>query len=263
MYINYYICVVVDQSAANYDRGNKEMVMNSSLASSFGLTEPVNSNSSGATVQRVYDDLRRRIISMQLPPDTTLSRAELTDTYQVSQTPIREAMQLLKQEGLVRIYPQSKTVVTRIDVPQIHEAHFLRVALETEVVRRLAVLDNAQLVTRARSIIRMQEAVAEDPDQLAVFQELDELFHQTLFAGVSRSGLHLLVRERSGHLDRIRRLHLPEKGKAQGTLAGHVAIVDALAAGSEDGAVKAMRDHLSRTIAKIEDLRGIYPDYFA
>lgn len=237
--------------------------MNSSLASSFGLPEPLLPNCTGSTVQRVYDDLRRRIISMQLPPDTTLSRAELTDTYEVSQTPIREAMQLLKQEGLVRIYPQSKTVVTRIDVPQIHEAHFLRVALETEVVRRLATLDNASLVTRARSIIRMQQAVADDPDQLPVFQELDELFHQTLFAGVSRSGLHMLVRERSGHLDRIRRLHLPEKGKAAGTIQGHVDIVDALVARSEQGAVNAMRDHLSRTIAKIEDLRQIYPNYFA
>ncbi|SMO83464.1 GntR family transcriptional regulator [Paracoccus laeviglucosivorans] len=237
--------------------------MNSSLASSFGLPEPLMPNTTGATVQRVYDDLRRRIISLQLPPDTTLSRAELTETYEVSQTPLREAMQLLKQEGLVRIYPQSKTVVTRIDVPQIHEAHFLRVALETEVVRRLASMDNASLVTRARSIIRMQEAVADDPEQLAVFQELDELFHQTLFAGVSRSGLHMLVRERSGHLDRIRRLHLPEKGKAAGTIAGHVAIIDALADRSPQGAVDAMRDHLSRTISKVEDLRQIHPGYFA
>ncbi|MFH5776601.1 GntR family transcriptional regulator [Paracoccus broussonetiae] len=237
--------------------------MNSSLASTFGFSEPHAGTLAGGTVQRVYDDLRRRIISLQLPPDTTLTRSDLTETYEVSQTPIREAMQLLKQEGLVRIYPQSRTVVTRIDIPQIHEAHFLRVALETEVVRRLADTDNATVVNRSRTLIRMQQAVADDPEQLVVFQELDELFHQTLFAGVDRSGLHMLVRGRSGHLDRIRRLHLPEKGKAQGTIAGHVAIVDALADRSARGAVDAMRDHLSRTIAKIEDLRQLYPDYFA
>ncbi|MDT1064261.1 GntR family transcriptional regulator [Paracoccus sp. CPCC 101403] len=237
--------------------------MNSSLASTFGFSEPHAGTLAGGTVQRVYDDLRRRIISLQLPPDTTLTRSDLTETYEVSQTPIREAMQLLKQEGLVRIYPQSRTVVTRIDIPQIHEAHFLRVALETEVVRRLADTDNATVVNRSRTLIRMQQAVADDPEQLVVFQELDELFHQTLFAGVDRSGLHMLVRGRSGHLDRIRRLHLPEKGKAQGTIAGHVAIVDALADRSAGGAVDAMRDHLSRTIAKIEDLRQLYPDYFA
>ena len=95
--------------------------MTVSLASTFGLSDLHAASLSGGTVQRVYEDLRKRIITLDLPPDTTLSRSELTDTYEVSQTPIREAMQLLKQEGLVRIYPQSKTVVTRIDVPQIYE----------------------------------------------------------------------------------------------------------------------------------------------
>lgn len=233
--------------------------MNSSLAPTFGLTNPA---LAAGTVQRVYDDLRNRIITLKLPPDTPLTRSELTDTYEVSQTPIREAMQLLKQEGLVKIFPQSRTVVTRIDVSQLREAHFLRVALETEVVRQLAIEGDASVAARARSIIRMQEAVADDIEQLSVFQELDELFHQTLFAGVGRSGLHLLVRERSGHLDRVRRLHLPERGKAQSTLAGHHAIVDALAERSATGAETAMRDHLSRTIAKVDELREAYPDFF-
>ncbi|HVH02866.1 MAG TPA: GntR family transcriptional regulator [Amaricoccus sp.] len=237
--------------------------MNTSLASTFGLTEPGALPVTGGTVQRVYDDLRRRIITLELPPDTTLSRADLTEAYEVSQTPIREAMQLLKQEGLLRIYPQSRTVVTRIDVPQIHEAHFLRVALETEVCRRLAIEGHPSVVTRARSIIRLQEAVADEPEQLAMFQELDEVFHQTLFAGIKRSGLHQLVRERSGHLERVRRLHLPEQGKIRSILAGHHAVVAAIAARDETAAVAAIRDHLSKTVAKLEELRQEFPHYFA
>lgn len=237
--------------------------MTVSLASTFGLSDLHAASLSGGTVQRVYEDLRKRIITLDLPPDTTLSRSELTDTYEVSQTPIREAMQLLKQEGLVRIYPQSKTVVTRIDVPQIYEAHFLRVALESEVCRRLASEGDPGVVTRARSIIRMQEAVADDPDQMAIFQELDELFHQTLFVGLNRGGLHQLVRERSGHLERVRRLHLPEQGKVLNILAGHRAIVEGIASGDENQAVKAIRDHLSQTVARVEALRPEFPHYFA
>jgi DNA-binding GntR family transcriptional regulator len=237
--------------------------MNTSLAATFGLTEPGALPVTGGTVQRVYDDLRRRIVTLELPPDTTLSRADLTEAYEVSQTPIREAMQLLKQEGLLRIYPQSRTVVTRIDVPQIHEAHFLRVALETEVCRRLAIEGHPSVVTRARSIIRLQEAVADEPEQLAMFQELDEIFHQTLFAGIRRSGLHRLVRERSGHLERVRRLHLPEQGKIRSILAGHHVIVAAIAAHDEAAAVAAIRDHLNKTVAKLEELRLEFPHYFA
>ncbi|MGO4137031.1 GntR family transcriptional regulator [Rhizobium brockwellii] len=240
--------------------------MNSRFASTFGLTAPGFPVVAGSTVQRVYDDLRKRIVTIQLPPDTTLSRTELTETYEVSQTPIRDALQLLKHEGLVRIYPQSRTVVTRIDVLQIYEAHFLRVALETEVCRRLATDPDPDpsVITRARSIIKMQSAVADadDADQISIFQELDELFHQTLFAGAKRSSLHQLIRERSGHLERIRRLHLPEKGKIVSILDGHHAIIDAIAARNEQGAVDAIREHLSQTVAKVEDLRKEFPDYF-
>lgn len=236
--------------------------MNSSLAATFGLVDNARALTGNGTAQRVYDSLRQRIITLELPPESTLSRTDLSDTYDVSQTPIREAMQRLKQDGLVRIYPQSKTVVTRIDVPQIYEAHFLRVALETEVVRRLAEKCEPSTLTRARSIIKMQEAVADDPGQLAIFQELDELFHQTLFAGLGRSGLHELVRERSGHLERVRRLHLPEQGKILNILEGHRRIIDAIAAQNPDEAIAAIRDHLSRTVARVEDLRREFPDYF-
>ena len=91
------------------------------------------------TAARIYNDLRVRIINFDLKPDTPLSRKELSANYGVSQTPIREALQRLEQEGLVRIFPQSKTVVTRIDQSELREAHFLRVALETEVAQRISV----------------------------------------------------------------------------------------------------------------------------
>ncbi|WP_136685365.1 GntR family transcriptional regulator [Falsirhodobacter xinxiangensis] len=228
-----------------------------------GLAPMDLSPSGGGTVQRVYDSLRQRIITLELPPETTLSRTELTQTYDVSQTPIREALQRLQQDGLVRIYPQSRTLVTRIEVPQIYEAHFLRVALETEVVRGLAQYGSDDVAVRAASIIRMQEAIADDAAQLRMFQELDELFHQTLFIGLGRIGLHQLIRARSGHLERLRRLHLPEAGKIRDILAGHHEIVRAIQDRNPDRAEAAMREHLSRTVSKVEELRREYPQFFA
>ncbi|WP_134679051.1 GntR family transcriptional regulator [Paracoccus ravus] len=217
---------------------------------------------SGSTVQRIYEDLRQRIIDFDLPPEMTLARNDLTEAYGISQTPLREALQKLHAEGLVRIYPQSRTVVTRIDIPQIYEAHFLRVALECEVARGLALASDPELVTRARSIIRMQEVVAQDPNQVSMFQELDEVFHNTLFSGLGRSPLHRLIRERSGHLERARRLHNAQ-GRVSSIIAGHMAVVDAIEAGNAEAATQAMRAHLGGTISHLEALRGEYPDYFA
>src|SRR3546814_6143369 len=145
--------------------------------------------------QRIYDDLRSRIVSLELPPGTTLSRGALAKHYDVSLTPIREAMQRLEQDGLIRIFPQSKTVVTKIDVAQLYEAHFLRVAVESEVARRLAsapdlALLKPALLKKAKAILALQETLAGNLEEIGLFNELDEAFHQTLFAGVDQLNLH-------------------------------------------------------------------------
>ncbi|MDS9469776.1 GntR family transcriptional regulator [Paracoccus sp. MBLB3053] len=234
--------------------------MTKTLLSAFSAAET--GTAAGGTVQRVYGDLRQRIIAFELPPDMTLDRHELTEHYGVSLTPLREALQKLHLEGLVRVYPQSRTVVTRIDIPQIYEAHFLRTALECEVARNLALKPDPDLITRARSIIRMQEVVAQDPGQVTMFQELDEVFHNTMFAALGRGALHQLIRERSGHLERARRLHNAQ-GRVASIISGHLAVVDEIEKGDPDAAVSAMRRHLGGTISQVEKLRSRHPDYFS
>lgn len=225
-------------------------------------SEPTRRMSASA---RIYDDLRQRILSLELPPGTSLLRAELADKYEVSQTPLRDALQRLEQDGLVQIFPQSRTLVTRIDIPKIHEAHFLRVALETEVVRHLARLEPAQrdrTVARARSVMEMQRAVTTEPDQLRLFQELDEYFHRVLFEALDRDSLHSLIRSRSGHLDRVRRLQVHSAGKIESILAGHEAILAGVASGDEAAAMAAMRDHLRKAPNWVDEFRASHRDYF-
>ncbi|KAA2315006.1 GntR family transcriptional regulator [Pseudooceanicola sediminis] len=211
---------------------------------------------------RIYDDLRQRILSLELPPGTNLLRTELATKYQVSQTPLRDALQRLEQDGLVQIFPQSRTLVTRIDIPLIHEAHFLRTALETEVVRQLARTGAAETVARGRSVLEMQRSVAGDRSQLRLFQELDEYLHRVLFDGLDRSSLHGLIRSRSGHLDRVRRLQVHSKAKIQSILEGHAAILDGIEARDEVAAMAAMRGHLRKSPDWVEEFRALNAEYF-
>src|SRR3546814_16243913 len=82
--------------------------------------------------QRIYDDLRARIVSLELPPGTTLSRGALAKHYDVSLTPIREAMHRLWQDGLIRTSPQPKEVVPQQDVAAPEEAPVLSAAPQNE-----------------------------------------------------------------------------------------------------------------------------------
>ncbi|PCJ82434.1 MAG: GntR family transcriptional regulator [Hyphomicrobiales bacterium] len=215
-----------------------------------------------STASRVYDDLRQRIVDMTLPPDTTLARTDLSNEYEVSQTPIREAMQRLELDGLVKIFPQSRTIVTRIDIRQLFEAHFLRIALESELVRRLAIDKNPDLVTRLKTIIQMQEAVVDSPHEVVLFHELDEAFHQTMFNSAGQPGLYNLAKSKGGHLSRVRRLDLPREGKSRAILKGHIAILKAISDGDPEKSQVAIRDHLTGTVARIDLLQKEYPNYF-
>lgn len=212
--------------------------------------------------QRVYDDLRERIVSLELPPGTTLSRTELAQRYDVSLTPIREAMQRLEQDGLIRIFPQSKTVVTKIDVAQLYEVHFLRVAVECEVARRLAESPDSAPSKKARAILAMQETLVGNLEEIDLFNELDEAFHLTLFAGVGQLNLHAMLKAKAGHLSRVRRLDLPKAGKMRSIMKAHWAVLEAIEAGDPLAAQEAMREHLAGTVKRIEEMRREHPDYF-
>ncbi|MBX2804566.1 MAG: GntR family transcriptional regulator [Hyphomicrobiales bacterium] len=217
---------------------------------------------SGSTATRIYEHLRNRIISMELEPDTTLSRIELAREYGVSQMPVREAMQRLEQDGLIRIYPQSKTIVARIDTLELQENQFLRIALEIEVARRLAEQRNEATVKQAGMIIKMQESILDDLSEIQLFNDLDRQFHSALFDGVGMKTLHQMILSKLGHLARCQRLELPLIGKRRDILNSHKAIVEAIHNGAPVKAVKAMRTHLTGTISRIESLRKAYPDYF-
>ncbi|WP_274426436.1 GntR family transcriptional regulator [Chelativorans sp. YIM 93263] len=211
---------------------------------------------------RVYMGLRRRIVSLELPPGLTLDRSALAERYKVSQSPLREAIMRLEQEALVISYPQSRTVVTRIDPARVREEHFLRSSVESEVVRQLSEMDDTTATKKARGILRMQEALSEDVEQTALFRQLDDAFHEALFAGVNQVNLHRHIVSRWGHLTRVRSLDLPKQGKMRAVLEGHRAVLDAIEAGDGAAAGAAMRAHLSGTVERIADLKREHPDYF-
>jgi DNA-binding GntR family transcriptional regulator len=215
--------------------------------------------------QQVYADLRRRIISLDLPPDRPLSRVELSEYYQISQTPLREALQKLGEEGLVETYPQSRTEVSRIDVAQIYEAQFLRKAVEADIVARLAGDPHkANLAAAQESHGRLARSW-ERQQSFEEFAELDRQFHRDLYTAAGLASLIQLVETRCGQLDRIRRLHLQSFNdrKPEKVVMDHQAILDAILRSDVEGAQKAMRDHLTGTIGRIDVLRANSPDYFS
>jgi len=228
------------------------------IKASDDLTAP---NQQGTAAARVYARLRARIISLELLPDTVLSRAEIAKDHQVSQSPVREAILKLEQEGLVVSYPQSKTLVTRIDTEQAREAQFLRISVEIEVAKTLAKAGNPDLLLPTIRVLKMQKMAGEDHD-IPEFTALDRLFHLSLFQAAGVASLWHLISGRSGHIDRLRTLNLPDPGKMAQVLELHERILAAIAAGDHEEVEMQVREHLSGTMASIPAIMEAHPDYF-
>lgn len=210
---------------------------------------------------QVFERLRDMILSLELTPGTVLSRADLAAQFGLSQTPIRDALIKLGEEGLVDIFPQHATVVSRIDAAAAAQAQFLRRAIETEVVRTLAGQADAALIAQLRAQVDVQTALTGSSAYLE-FIEADRAFHRLMYEAAGVPDLFDLVRQRSGHVDRLRMLNLPSLGKQRTIVRDHRRIVDAIASADAEAAQAGLREHLSGTLRQIDAIRRDHPDYF-
>lgn len=215
--------------------------------------------SRSASVQ-VYEHLRELIVTLALQPGATLSRSELADYFNVSLTPIRDALSRLDEERLVEVFPQHVTRVRAVDLDSAREAHFLRLSVELEMVHLLAQEANPALASHLLNLVARQQACLKQGD-LAGFSAIDLALHKALYEAAALPNLWHRIRAGSGNLDRLRRLHLPVNGKAQSILEQHTEIAHAIARGDPAQAQLWVRKHLSGTLSELDALRLRYPDF--
>jgi DNA-binding GntR family transcriptional regulator len=209
---------------------------------------------------QVFDHLRERIISLDLKPGVQLQRDELAAYFDLSSTPVRDALTRLGEEGLVDIVPKQSTAVRAIDVESARQAHFLRLSLELEIVHMLAQAPSPQFVSTLENIVS-QQALALSHRDFATFAQADQAFHRQMFVAAQAETLWHWMRRQSGQLDRLRRLHLPIKDKAANVLVDHASIVAAIAGGDAKGAQRNVRKHLSGTLTQLDTIRAEHPDW--
>src|SRR5438132_9969938 len=84
----------------------------------------------------VYDALRRAIVTGVLQPGQRVNEAEVARQMHISRGPVREAIRLLEQAGLLVSIPRRGTVVVTLSAEDVEEVYTLRADLETRAIRR-------------------------------------------------------------------------------------------------------------------------------
>ena len=212
--------------------------------------------------QRVHAELRRRIIALELPPTAPLSENDLAQELGVSRTPVHESVLLLREEGLVEVFPQQGTFVAHVDADRVRLAQFLREAIECTA---LAAVDPTKIepgcLAKLHANLAAQQR-AHDAGDADAFLEFDDEFHRLLLQLGDRDEAWPIVHQAKSHLDRARRFglvihpipHLIEQ---------HTGVVDALASGEPGAAVDRLREHLREILNDLDPIRAANPEIFA
>ncbi|MFN2745848.1 GntR family transcriptional regulator [Bacillus sp. z60-18] len=210
---------------------------------------------------QVYDWLKEDIMKFRLTPGTHISEKEISERYEVSRTPVREAFLQLSREGLLEIYPQKGTRVSLIDLHLVEEARFMRENLE-KAVAELACEDfPEQAVIELEHNLNMQQLSMKQKNYESLF-DLDEAFHKTIFDGCQKSNIWSVIQQMNVPFRRIRFLRLAADFNWDTIYSQHAAILEAIKSKQLSEARRIAEEHLQLVIVDREMLIEEFPGYF-
>ncbi len=197
------------------------------------------------TKRRIYRELRRSILMGHRRPGERVSIEELAHFYGTSITPVRDALQLLSQEGLITIRPRSGYFVTRLTLKQLRDLLELREILEVASVERAAERITEEQLTRLEHV----HAGYTGDDDVSYERYTDE--NRTFHTLIAEASGNRELAELLGHVhDRLARFMVIRHAGATMHLT-HARIVEALRAHDPQAARQAMLDEITETRERI------------
>ena len=200
--------------------------------------------------ERVYDDLRRALVSQEFDAGEPLTEHDLCARFGVSRTPVREALKKLERDHLVRVVPKKGAFVRTLSHDEIRELYEVREVLEALAVRlaapRLDPGDLAGFQTRFRAL-KSQGGRTTYTDVRALGEEL----HRHLVKAADNSKLAEVLEQIRERIQSVWTLSIVAPRRVQALVREHLAILQALERGDARRAERLMIEHVRRVRAVI------------
>jgi len=212
--------------------------------------------------KRRAEDIRLRleneILSGALTPGERLDETGLARRFNVSRTPVREALLQLASVGLIEMRPRQSAVVANITVQQLLQMFEAMAELEALCARLAARRMSPEEREGLRRAHRRCSRIARDGDPEAYYAANRD-FHEAVYAGARNKYLEDMTRTLRNRLSGYRRFQLHRPGRVAQSLDEHEAVVAAIAAGDGERAAEAMRAHVAIQGEVFTDLLSMLP----
>jgi DNA-binding GntR family transcriptional regulator len=193
--------------------------------------------------ERAYDHVRGEILRGRLPVGSVVAEGAVAKELGISKTPVKQALQTLRREGLLEVGPRRQLIVRGFTAEHRQEVRDVRLALESLSVRRACETMTMAEIDYLRLLLIQQKRAVEAADEES-FIALDEEFHLHIAAAADLPIVERFLRQLRGFVRVMRLGTTRPPGHLLEVYAEHHTLVDMLEARKPGPAVKALCDHL-------------------
>ena len=205
------------------------------------------------TGAEVYERLKQDILTFNFRPGERLVELELCDRYEVSRTPVREALRRLEDDGLVIARDKGGRVVKGLDISDYEDVYAVRRILEVYAVQTLSARADQIDIEALENDWR--EGYPADTTPLdGSFVVPDERFHLGLAKATQNAYLVESLERVHDRLRTIRSVDFTVRERLIVSAAQHIAITEAIRAGDSDTAVRLMEAHIQQSKDEIRSI---------
>ena len=187
--------------------------------------------------------LREMILLEKLPPGTSLPERDLAEALGVSRTPMREAIRLLANEGLVSYTPSRRPYVADPSLDEINDCLRVQGSLEALAGEWACALASDEEIARIAAINHSIADASDAEGKLQAFRR-DMQFHVAIVAASKNQALAATHKTYNARLWRVRFLSSQRRQGREETRREHLEIVEALTARDPQATAKALKRHL-------------------
>lgn len=179
--------------------------------------------------EQVAEYIKGCILSGKLAPGDQVKEAQIAEELSISRAPVREALQILAQEGLVQIEHQKRKRIAALTPKQIKNSYFTGGTLEAAAVADALPLYTDEDFEHLTQVLEKMRLIANKTLPVEMMSELDNEFHGVLFARVDNDLLKdLCKRSCQGISKYLLFRHWLDLYSPQDMFNRHKVIIDAL-----------------------------------
>ena len=188
---------------------------------------------------KAYEIIKKRIVSCEYAPGDILDEKALIDEFGVSRTPIREALNVLAEEGMVDIMPRRAILVSHISTKDVSNLYHLRLVLEPDSVKIAAEASDANCLKEFRERILTSRKT-----DIYTYSQLDSELHLYIAQCTQNNTLIRFMKILMDQTQRVRFLSSDFAERREGAYKEHLAIIDCLQRRGGDAAAQQMLQHI-------------------